>query len=123
MTAHSLLPASEDLLKPILYDVGKVRELLQEDKEEQKHHCEKKAGKEQPVLVTGDPINMAPLPGTKEWLAPKIIEHHQEPRSYVMACNGKKCWRSRKDLRLLTYSACDRSLYRIVSVSPTRFSR
>ena len=106
---RNLLPTTKDLLKPTQYDLGKVRQSLEEDKEKQKYYYDRKTAKEQPVLVAGDPVNMAPLPGTKEWLPAKVVGHHHEPRSYVVKCKGKKYRRNRRDLHLSTYNAYDRA--------------
>ncbi len=106
---RNLLPTNKDLLKPSAYDLTAVRKQLDFEKEKQKHYYDKKAGKEQPVLIAGDPVTMAPLPGTKNWLPAKVIAHHHEPRSYIVESKGKKYRRNRKDLHLSTYNAYDRA--------------
>ena len=105
-----IMPTNKDLLKPRAYNIDTVRKQLDEDKGKQKYYHDRKAGKEQPVFVQGDPVMMSPLPGTKNWLPAKVITHYHEPRSYVVEYNGKKYRRNRKDLHLSTYNAYDRAM-------------
>ena len=106
---RNLLPTSQELLRPTSYDLGAVRGKLTQQKVKQKEYFDQKAGKEQPVLIPGDPVYMAPLPGTKNWIPAKVIEHHHAPRSYIVETNGKKYRRNRKDLHLSTYNAYNRA--------------
>ena len=85
-----IMPTNKNLLKPRAYNRDTVRKQLDEDKGKQKYYHDRKAGREQPVFVQGDPVMMSPLPGTKNWLPAKVIAHHHEPRSYVVEYNGKK---------------------------------
>ena len=110
---RNLVPTRKELLKPTAYNLTTVMKDLNREKEKQKEYFDKKAGKEQAVLIAGDPVTMAPLPGTKNWVPAKVVAHHHEPRSYIVESNGKKYRRNRKDLHLSTYNAYDRaaSLY------------
>ena len=103
------LPTHVSLLKPSAYDLNKVKQAMNEDKETQRYYYDKKAGKDKPVLVPGDPVRMSPFPGTKNWLPASVVAHHHSPRSYIVEYDGKKYRRNRKHLHLSTYKAYDRA--------------
>ena len=99
------LPAARRLLSPKLYQPTNVKQRLDAEKERQAYYYNSKAGQNLPALHPGDPVRMAPLPGTKRWLPATIEERHRSPRSYVLNHNGRKYRRNRKHIRLATHEA------------------
>ena len=81
---RNLLPANKDLLKPRTYNIDTVRKQLDEDKGKQKYYHDRKAGKEQPVFVQGDPVMMSPLPWHQE-LAPSK-SYYTSSRTKIICC-------------------------------------
>ncbi|XP_038075580.1 uncharacterized protein K02A2.6-like [Patiria miniata] len=99
------LPTSKSLLRPKLYSTQEVKQRFDNDKTKQQFYYDKKAGQNPPALISGDPVRMAPLPGTNRWLPATVANHHSTPRSYVVEHNGRKYRRNRRDLRLATHGA------------------
>ena len=58
-----------------------------------------------PVFLPGDPVRMAPFPGSKKRQHATVDSRHQSPRSYVIEHNGRKYRRNRRHLRLSTIGA------------------
>ncbi len=99
------LPTSKSLLQPKLYSNPEVKHRFNDDKTRQQYYYDKKAGRNLPALISGDPVRMAPLPGSNRWLPATVVDHHSTPRSYVVQHNGRKYRRNRRDLRLATHEA------------------
>ena len=97
------LPTMRELLKPATHDTAEVKRRMDEDKKRQKQYHDQLAGGDLPVLVEGDPVRMAPFPGSKKWLPATVVSHHDSPRSYIVEHNGRKYRRNRRHLRVSTY--------------------
>ena len=115
------LPTSKLLLQPKLYSTPEVKKCFNTDKTKQQFYYDKKAGQNLPALISGDPVQMAPLPGSNRWLPATIVDHHSTPRSYmyVVEHNGRKYRRNRKnrrDLHLATQEA-NKPLHRTLAES------
>ena len=86
------LPIARELLRPTAYDVTKVRRSLDQEKERQRHYHDTHVKDDLPVLLPGDPVRMAPFPGSKKWQHATVVSRHQSPRSYVIEHNGRKLY-------------------------------
>jgi len=100
---NKLLISLNDLLKALLYDIDKVRQQLEGEKENNK------TGPDLPVLLPGNPVRVALLTGSKQGLTATLLSHHKIPRSYVVECRGRRYRRNRKYLPLSTYKAEEHS--------------
>jgi hypothetical protein len=98
------LPIASELLKPKSYDLKEIQGKLDKSKNKQKLNYDRKAGQDLEVLLPGDPIRMAPLPGSKQWIPGRVVGHHNSPRSYIVECKGRRYRRNRRFLRLSTYA-------------------
>ena len=96
------LPIARELLRPTAYDVTKVRRSLDQEKERQRHYHDTHVKDDLPVFLPGDPVRMAPFPGSTKWQHATVVSRHQSPRSYVVEHNGRKYRRNRRHLRLST---------------------
>ena len=101
---RNLLPASRELLMPTAYNSQEVKRRLDHQKVTQKYYHDKSATDLQP-LRSGEPVRMAPYPGSKEWSPGVIVNHHQSPRSYVVQSGGRNYRQNRQDLRQSTHGA------------------
>jgi hypothetical protein len=99
------LPIKKDLLKPQTQNLEEIKRKLDQNKDIQIKHYNKKAGKEHARQKPGEDIRMAPLPGKKKWLPGTVVGLHTSPRSYVVDCGGRKYRRNRKFLRPATKEA------------------
>lgn len=106
---RNMVPTAKKLLEPSSYNLKRARKDLQSAKDYQKECHDRKHSKTLPVLQPGDPVQMAPLPGTDIWLPARVIRHHNTPRSYVVEYQGRKYRRNREHLRLTTYQAQENS--------------
>ena len=61
------LPFARSLLQPKSHSAQEVKQLLKQSQTKQTHDFNRKAGKPLPPLHPGDPVRMAPFPGTKTW--------------------------------------------------------
>ena len=99
------LPISRELLKPKPYNLAQVKQCLDENKEKQRYYHDKKAGQDLPVLTPGDPVRIAPFPGSKQWAAGTVVGNHGLPRSYIVKCGGRRYRRNRKHIRVSAHNA------------------
>ncbi len=99
------VPASRELLKVNGYNHKKVAKQLEGEKLRQTHYYNQKNSMDFHPLSPGDPVRMAPLPGTTNWLPAKVVAKHATPRSYIVQCNNRKYRRNRRHLRLATHKA------------------
>lgn len=101
------IPVARDVLKPQVYDIEKVQQLLMENKEKQRFYHDEKAGHDLPLLYPRDPVRMkvAVSGRNNEWIPATVVSRHTSPRSYVVEHMGKKYRRNRQHLRLATYKA------------------
>ena len=93
------LPIARELLPT------KVRRSLDQEKERQRHYQDTHVKVDLPVLLPGDPVRIAPFPGSKKWQHATVVSRHQSPRSYVIEHNGRKYRRNRRHIRLSTIGA------------------
>ena len=99
------IPMTEDFLKPAAIDHEEVRRRLSEDKERQRQNHDQHAKEDLPVLEPGDPVRMAPFPGTRNWVPATVVGHHNTPRSYIVEYNGRRYMRNQRHLQLSTCKA------------------
>ena len=97
---RNLIPTARQLLSPITLNIHEIRRRLDVEKNRQKfQHDRSKFTQELPQLRAGDPVYMAPLPGSKKWLPGKVVEPHENPRSYVVQIKNRRYRRNRTHLR------------------------
>lgn len=104
------LPTACRLLAPTAYDPLKVKCLLDQTKDTQKHHHDlKKAGKPCIDLKPGDEVRMQPFPGSHTWTPAVVVRQHSAPRSFVVSSGDKQYRRTSQHLRHSTPAAnCSR---------------
>ena len=109
------LLAARQVLQPKTVDIKAFKQNNAKEKATQQKYYSNKAGQEPPVLKADDPVRMAPLPGSKQWLPATVLKHHKTPRCYVVEHCGRKYRRNRWDFRL---STCEANKVPRVALSP-----
>lgn len=102
---RNVLPASDDVLKPTLYDSNKVKQHMDAQKVKQKHFYDQRKGvKELSPLEEGTLIRMK-TPNSKTLSPGTVVNKTDKPRSYIVESNGRLYRRNRKHLRRTTKPA------------------
>nr|XP_039248789.1 uncharacterized protein K02A2.6-like [Styela clava] len=95
---RNTLSIATALLAPSFFDRNEVRRRMALQKAKQKYDYDKSSMIEHDELTKKDDVRMSSLPGYKQWKPAVIIDHHQNPRSYIVQSNGRKYRRNRKHL-------------------------
>ena len=99
---RTTLSTTRDMLKPTVQT--NVHKSLEKKRKQNKVHCDKSA-KTLSMLQPGDTVRMQTDRGYDK-IAIAIIESRtNDPRSYIVKCNGKQYRRNRKHLLLVTETA------------------
>ena len=99
------LPASEEVLAPVMHNRKDLVQHFNEQRNKQKFYHDRRSAGELPTLCPGDQVRMEPLPGTRKWSAGVVISRHRSPRSYIVQAGERAYRRNCRQLRPSTLTA------------------
>ena len=102
---RNTLPTSRTLLNPASYNRQEIKQHFNLEKAKQKYYHDQPSTKEFTRLELGQPVRMAPLPGSKSWHSAKVIGHDSSPRSYIVESDSRRYRRNRRHLHKCTEAA------------------
>ena len=96
---RTTLPIARSLLKFEAYNRNEVKRRMKNCKEKPKYYHDRHGVKKLPTLQPGDHVTIKPEPGSKEWRAATVVQHHTSPRPYIVDTGDRRLRHNRVALR------------------------